>query len=147
MILLDTRRLFCSSFAYPISPQQFNYVYLKCWIIVFSIPINYIFFCCCWQFFAYPIRYIVNINYFSLVVIPAILCLGYCTWTNEDLLRGKALALIRARRNVDFAMLPIVSEMFLPSWDSKMLFQNIWYWMIYWGKIIFMDIIYVELQQ
>ena len=125
MILLDTRRLFCSSFANPFSPQQFNYVCLKCWIIVFSIPMNYIFFCCCWQFFAYAIIYIININYFSLVVIPVILCPGYCTSANEDLLRGKVLALIRTRRNVDFAMLPIVSEMFLPSWDSKMLFQNI----------------------
>ena len=67
--------------------------------------------------------------------------------TNEDVSRGKVIALIRARLNADFAMLPKVSKMFLPSWESKMLFQNIWYWMIHWVKIIFMDIIYVEWQQ
>ena len=45
--------------------------------------------------------------------------------TNEDVSRGKVIALIRARLNADFAMLPKVSKMFLPSWESKMLFQNI----------------------
>ena len=44
--------------------------------------------------------------------------------TNETVSRGEVLALIRARRNADFSMLPRVSEIL------KSLYQNISYWMM-----------------
>ena len=68
---VNSRRLFCPSLVNPISPQQFNFVFLDCRIIVLSIPVNDIYFCCCLQFFAHVIRNIVNLNYFSWAIIPA----------------------------------------------------------------------------